>query len=180
MGGRVGGIVGCFRPAPALFLAGLLMFAPLEKLRAQVLPAAAGAVGGFFAGTFVTTGVVVLEARLGRYIYGLDELVAVRPEVLPIVIFPVVGAVVGATSPHTLRRAGFGALVGTAGGAVIGTGLGQLIWSTSEGRWAGGIIGGATGMLAGAIIYASSGRNKGDGDPVPIAAVSIKLPRGDR
>jgi len=168
------------RYATLIFALSFVAAIPAERLRAQILPAAAGTVGGFVAGTIVTTGTVVLEARLGHYIYGLDDLVSLRPELLPMALGPVVGGVLGAKSPATLGRAGTGALVGLAGGAAIGAGVGTIIGSTSEAQWAGGIIGGAAGMLAGAIINGSRRPNKDDGSAVPLVALSIRLPGGRR
>ena len=153
-----------------------LMAMSVTRATAQVIPATAGAVGGFVAGTLVTTGVVVLEARLGHFIYGLDELVSLRPEVLPIIIGPVTGIVLGATSPETLRRAGRGALFGAVGGAIIGTGVGHLLWDTDEGRWAGGIIGAATGMVAGATIMALRKPDRNVTTQTPLATFSLRVP----
>jgi hypothetical protein len=161
-----------------LLLLAFLLGMPKSKAHAQVLPATAGAVGGFFAGTLVTTGIVVLEARMGNFIYGMDEFLSVRPELLPVVAGPITGIVLGVTSPETLRRAGTGALIGAAGGAVIGTGLGALIWQTPDGRWAGGIIGAAAGMLAGAAINAARGSGDDSGDNEPPVTLSISLPLG--
>ena len=155
----------------------MLAMVPVNRAGAQILPAAAGGVGGLIAGTIVTTGTVVLEARLGRYIYGLDDLVSLRPELFPIFIGPVAGAVLGARSPSALRRAGIGGVVGLAGGAAVGAGVGTLLGTTSEARWAGGIIGGAAGMLAGSIIYAS---RKPRDTSEPVVLFSVNLPRGKR
>jgi hypothetical protein len=165
-----------FGAAPLLAL--VMIVVPAGRASAQVLPAAAGAVGGLVAGVIVTTATVVLEARMGRYVYGLDELISVRPEVLPILIGPVAGAVLGARSPLALGRAGTGALLGIAGGIALGTGAGALIWSTSEGRWAGAIIGGAAGMLTGAVLYASLGNGDDGESPGVTAAFSIRVPWG--
>lgn len=153
-----------------------LIAVPSGRVGGQVLPAAAGAVGGLVAGTIVTTASVVLEARLGRYVYGLDELITLRPEVVPILIGPVVGAVMGARSPSTLGRAGTGALLGLVGGIALGTGAGTLMGQTGEAQWAGAIIGGATGMLAGAILNASLSSSDDEGAAVATVAFSIQLP----
>lgn len=166
------------RKGAALLLSLVLLVLTGGSVRAQVLPAAAGAVGGLVAGTIVTTATVVLEARLGKYLYSFDDVVAIRLETIPILIGPVAGAVLGASSPSALGRAGTGALVGLAGGIPIGVGVGALIWSTSEGRWAGGIIGGAAGMLAGAVLYSTLGGGNEQASPGVTAAFSIRVPWG--
>jgi hypothetical protein len=153
---------------------------PADRTSAQVLRATAGAVGGLIAGVVVTTGTVVLEARMGRYMYSLDDMIALRPEVIPVFVGPVVGAVLGARSPDALGRAGIGAAVGLAGGIVIGAVVGSAIWPAPEGRWAGGIVGGAAGMLVGSILYASLGNGGADESPEPAATFAVRLPVGGR
>jgi hypothetical protein len=166
------------RMALGITLVAALLFLPAKRVRAQVLPAAAGATGGFLAGTFVTMGIVVVEARMGHYMYGLDDLVGLRPEIIPILVLPVAGAWIGAKSPETLRRAGLGALIGVASGAAIGTGVGALVGSSPEENWSGGIIGGAVGLLAGSVIMATRSPRSDNGNSVPLASMSIKVPWG--
>jgi len=166
--------------ATALLIALALVCVPAARAGAQVLRATAGAVGGLVAGVIVTTGTVVLEARMGRYIYSLDEMVAIRPEVIPVIAGPVIGALLGVKSPAALERAGVGAALGLAGGIVIGAVAGSVVWPTPEGRWAGGIIGGATGMLAGAILHATLGSGNDEGPSAPTATFAIRLPWSGR
>jgi hypothetical protein len=128
----------------------------------------------------LTTGTVVLEARLGRYIFSLDELIAIRPETLPVLVMPVVGAVAGARSSATLRRAAVGGVLGLAGGVALGSIVGSQIWPTPEGPWAGGIIGGAAGMLAGAILYTTFGSSDSSSDGGQALTLSLRLPWGRR
>jgi hypothetical protein len=167
------------RKLPAFLFLAALTTLPGSRATAQVLPAAAGLVGGFVAGTMVTTGTVVLEARLGRYIYGMGDFLSVRPELLPIVVGPVAGVVLGATKPETLKRVGRGAAIGLVGGAVVGAGVGQLLWQSEDGRWAGGIIGAATGIVAGSIVGAVTKSRSDEAQSVPLASLSLRLPWGD-
>jgi hypothetical protein len=158
----------------------LAIAVPDRSASAQVLPITAGAVGGFLTGTLVTTGIVVFQARMGEYIYGLDVLITLRPAVMPIVLGPVAGIALGATSPETLKRAGRGALIGTMGGAAIGSLAGHVIYGSSDGRWAGGVIGAATGALVGSILFAAIRPSRDeDGEPGISASLSIPFPRGD-
>lgn len=110
-----------------------------------VLATAGGAVIGFVA----TLGIVVAMARAGQYVFALEELVALRWETLPIVFGAAAGAVLAATHPRALDRAtgwGFGAL---AAGILVGIPAGHTFWGPGEGQWAGGIIFGALGLVAG-------------------------------
>lgn len=129
---------------------------------AQVEGGIAGAAGGLVAGGYTMTAIYVAEARFGRFLHSYDEMLALRPEILPVVAGGVAGAWLGSESTSALgRAAGWGAL-GLAGGAVVGAGVGQLIWRTSEGRWAGGIIGSAVGLVAGAVLGGIDGLDDED------------------
>jgi hypothetical protein len=180
MGRRVRRLAAASHLCGVALIATLAIAVPTRSASAQVLPITAGAVGGFLTGTLVTTGIVVFQARMGEYIYGLDELITLRPAVMPIVLGPVAGIALGAASPETLKRAGRGALVGVVGGAAVGSVAGHLIYGSSDGRWAGGIIGAATGALAGSILFAAlkPSRNA-DGAPAVSASFSVQFPRGD-
>jgi hypothetical protein len=180
MGRRVRGLAAASRFGALALIATLATAVPARNASAQVLPITAGAVGGFLTGTLVTTGIVVFQARMGEYIYGLDELITLRPAVMPILLGPVAGIALGATSPETLKRAGRGALIGAVGGAAIGSVAGHLIYGSSDGRWAGGIIGAATGVLAGSILFAVVRPSRDeDGAPAISASLSVPFPRGD-
>jgi hypothetical protein len=123
------------------------------------------------------TAIYVAEARTGRFLHSYDEILGFRPEILPVLAGGVAGGWLGAESGTALARAaGWGGL-GLVGGAVLGAGAGHLIWRSSEGRWAGGIIGSAVGLVAGAILGAADGLDGRD-DPRPLALFSFTLPIG--
>lgn len=159
-------------------VAGAMILVRAEGAPAQVGPALLGAAGGLVVGGYTTVAIYVTKARFGRYLFSPDELVALRPEILPVVVLPVAGAVLGAESTTALgRSAGWGA-IGFAAGGVVGGLTGRLVSDTDEAPWAGAIIGSSAGLLAGAILGAIDGLDdSGGGAPV---ALSWSVPVGGR
>jgi hypothetical protein len=112
-----------------------------------LLATAGGAVMGFI----VTLALVVAQARAGTYIFGLDDLVAFRWDILPIPIFAFAGFRLARKRPHSVSWAtacGFGAMVL---GVITGALLGGLTREPDVGHWAGGVIGGAVGLIIGCL-----------------------------
>lgn len=170
------------RPRPGLrgrllvvgAVCGLLAAAP-TRASAQAIPTTLGIAGGFVAGTYTMAAVYVLKARFGRYLFSLDDALTITPEMLPVVAGPIAGGWLGAESKVALgRAAGWGAL-GFLGGAALGVGAGHLIWGGEEGRWAGAIIGSATGLVVGAILGARDGLDSPTTPPTTLFEVRIPL-----
>ena len=108
-------------------------------------------IGGAVTGFIVTLALVVAQARTGSYIFGLDDLLAFRWDVLPVPIGAILGYRLGRKRPHSVAWAtacGAGALLL---GVVTGALLGGLAWEGEVGRWAGGVIGGAIGLVVGCV-----------------------------
>lgn len=109
-------------------------------------------VGGAVLGFVVTLALVVAQARFGTYIFGMEDLLAFRWDILPIPLGAIAGFRLGRKRPHSVAWAtasGFGALIL---GTMIGVLLGSLAWESDVGRWAGGVMGGATGLVLGSVI----------------------------
>jgi hypothetical protein len=109
-------------------------------------------IGGAVTGFIVTLALVVAQARTGSYIFGLDDLLAFRWDVLPVPIGAILGYRLGRKRPHSVAWAtacGAGALLL---GVVTGALLGGLAWEGEVGRWAGGVIGGAVGLVVGCVV----------------------------
>lgn len=110
------------------------------------------ALGGAVLGFIVTLALVVAQARFGHYIFGLDDLLAFRWDVLPIPLGAIGGFRLGIKRPHSTAWAtacGFG---GHILGILVGTLLGGLAWGGDAGHWAGGVMGGATGLVLGVVL----------------------------
>jgi hypothetical protein len=148
--------------------------------RAQEFTTALGLGGGLLAGASVTTGLYVLRSRAtGWVLQSPTDLLAARPEAMPIVVAPIVGAVLGYRSPDRLSAAAAWGGVGFVSGGAIGVGIGHLIWGNSEGRWAGGTIGSALGLAVGAIAGAV-GRADEEVEVPAASYLSFSIPLGGR
>jgi tetrahydromethanopterin S-methyltransferase subunit C len=150
-----------------------------QRAHGQVLPIVAGGVGGLAAGGWTTIGTFVARSRMGNYIFQTDDLQAIRLETLPILVFPLAGALLGAHSSRRLTNAGIGAGLGLVGGGGLGIAVGALVSDTSEARWAGGIIGSAAGLVVGAVVGGLAVSPE-DGAPPGVFApsLSIRIPLG--
>ncbi len=116
----------------------------------RILPAAVGALAGMGAGGYVAVGVVTLRARRGRYLFAFKD--AFGWDSAAIFAGGGTGIVLGAWDPRRLRNT----ILSTTGLGVVGTGVGALvghqIWPPPEGKWAGAVVGGAVGVLTGAVV----------------------------
>ena len=120
-------------------------------LAARTIITLLAAAGGTVMGFAVTLAIVVAKARAGSYIFALEDLVEFRWEVIPVLIGPVAGFLLGLRHPNALDRATVWGLCAMLLGVGSGILLGGLFWGGGEGRWAGGIIFGALGMAGGGI-----------------------------
>lgn len=125
------------------------------RLRLHLIHAAVAllaTVGGAVLGFLVTLALVVAEARGGTYIFGLDDLLTFRWDVLPIPLGALAGFILARRRPNSVAWAmvcGFAALIA---GTVIGWMVGGAMSSDDVGHWAGGVIGGAIGIVAGTVV----------------------------
>jgi hypothetical protein len=176
----LGGALG--RPAIVLLLVAAFHAGMPRAADAQGVPAAYGFVAGTFAGAYVTTGVFVAKARAGSYLYSLDDALAPRWEMIPVVAIPVGGFLVGLNDGQRLASSIAWGSAGFAAGALVGLGAGELFGTTGQGRWAGAIIGSGAGLLAGSIYGAVSydgpaelARFDGPGGAPPAFVVRLPL-----
>jgi hypothetical protein len=165
------------RVLAALILIPLVILARPGSARAQAGPAVLGAAGGFAAGVYTTVAIYVTKARFGRYLFSVDELISIQPEILPAVALPVAGAWLGAESGTALwRAAGWGSL-GLLAGAGAGALTGAVVSDSDEAPWAGAIIGGGLGLLGGMALGALDGLDDGTAGGAPVS-LSISFPLG--
>jgi hypothetical protein len=107
--------------------------------------------GGAIVGFVVTLALVVAEARFGRYIFALEDLMAFRLDLLPIPLGAIAGFRLHHRRSHTV---GWTTVFGLAGffiGAIGGAVLGSIAWTDSAGPWAGAVIGAAIGLVGGCL-----------------------------
>ena len=108
--------------------------------------------GGLVAGFMVMLAIVVAKASLGYFIFGLEDLLALRWEVVPVLAGAVAGFRLGRRRPHSVGWATVCGVGGLIVGVSIGSMLGWELGGDSTGRWAGGIIGAAMGLVAGSVV----------------------------
>ena len=109
-------------------------------------------IGGAVLGFVVTLALVVAQARFGSYIFGLDDLLAFRWDVLPILLGALGGFRLGRKRPHSVAWASAAGFAAGLLGILLGALLGSLAWEGDVGNWAGGVIGGAIGLVLGSVI----------------------------
>lgn len=164
-------------------LALVLAFLSPTQAKAQVLPVVVGGVGGLLVGSYITTGSYVLKSRsTGWVMHSVEHLLEPSPEIVPLVVAPAAGMILGYRSTSALASAGIWGGVGLVGGGAVGAAVGHLIWDDPEGRWAGGVIGSAAGLLLGVVLGASFGGSggsaQGSESESPPASFSIRVPWG--
>lgn len=133
----------------ALLAAALAMPAPASA-QGRILPGAVGALSGMGAGGYVSVGVVALRARRGHYLFALKD--AFGWDSAAVIAGGGTGIVLGIWDPNRLQNT----ILSTAALGLVGTGIGAAIghvrWPPPEGKWAGAVIGGGVGVLAGAVV----------------------------
>lgn len=115
--------------------------------QSRALGTALGALAGVAGGGYVTVTVIVAEARAGRYVHDIDDILGWRSA--PVLLGAALGAGLGFYSPDRLQGAVVYGAGGLALGALAGLGIGSLIWEPPEGRWAGAAIGAGIGLVIG-------------------------------
>ncbi|HEX6308392.1 MAG TPA: glycine zipper 2TM domain-containing protein [Longimicrobiales bacterium] len=127
----------------------LLAPAPLraQDPQSRVLATSLGLLAGAAGGGYITVSVVVLEARFGRYIEDVDQILGWRSA--PFIVGAALGAGLGLRSPERLQGAVVWGAAGLGAGALLGGLLGSQIWDPPEGRWAGAAIGAGVGLIIG-------------------------------
>lgn len=113
----------------------------------RVLATGIGAVAGVAGGGYVTLSVVVAESRRGHYVHDPKDLLGWRS--LPVLGGAAIGGSLGFYSPERLEGAILYGAGGLGAGALLGLGVGSLVWKGREGKWAGAAIGAGIGLVLG-------------------------------
>ena len=117
----------------------------------HIVVTALATLGGMAAGFIVTLAIVIARAAFGYYIFAMADLAAPRWELLPILLGGIAGFRLGRRRPHSV---GWATVVGVGGlliGIAAGALLGPLFRDDAAAGWAGGIVGGAIGLVAGSV-----------------------------
>jgi hypothetical protein len=136
--------------------------APRAAHAQKAVPILVGGMSGLAAGTYVSLGVVAVEARVGRYLNSPNDAFGFRS--VPVLVGGATGVVLGAVDDDRLYDAMKASIAAGAVGFGAGWFIGSALWEDRGGKWAGAVIGSATGIVLGGALGAilSDG---GSGDP---------------
>lgn len=147
-----------------------------QQPQSRALATSLGVLAGAAGGGYVTVTVVVAEARFGRYIHDVDDVLGWRSA--PFLIGSLAGGALGFYSPERLQGAVVFGAAGLAAGGLLGLGLGSQIWDPPEGRWAGAAIGAGIGLVIGNAIGIFNPINlftESDEDGTPVQEAGIPI-----
>jgi hypothetical protein len=113
------------------------------RVFASVVRFVMGAAAGGLLGLVLTLAIVVAMARLGHYVFALDELATVRWETVGVPIGTVFGAWIAVRAPVSFGLATRDAAGGLLLGALVCALMAAMMGTSPEGRWSAGIIGAA-------------------------------------
>jgi hypothetical protein len=153
---------------PFVLLIALLLPAPAvaqDDAESRVVPTALGAVAGVAGGGYLALSLIVAEARVGRYVHDIEDVLGWRSA--PVLIGAATGAALGFYSPPRLEGAILYGVAGLGAGAVVGWGIGSIWGQTPEARWAGAAIGAGVGLAAGNVVGMLRPPNPDGGGVIP-------------
>ena len=125
-----------------------------------------GAAAGMAAGAWVGLGYIVIRARAGHYIETPGD--AALQVGIPILGGLSTGLAIGSKEEDRLDDTVWWAAAGWAAGAGIGAMVGAHVWDDPPGVWAGAMIGGAVGLIAGGTAGFLTSDSESSGLPVMI------------
>ena len=108
-------------------------------------------IGGAVMGFIVTLALVVAEARFGKFIFAMEDLAAFRWDLLPIPIGAVAAFRLARRRHHAVPWATVCGVVAMLTGIVVGALVGPVLWGDGAGHWAGAVLAGALGLVAGSV-----------------------------
>ena len=118
--------------------------------RSRVLATAGGAVAGVAGGGYIALSVIVAEARVGRYVHDMKDILGWRS--MPVIGGALLGGSLGFYSPERLQGAIVYGAAGWVVGGLAGMGVGSALWTGAEGNWAGAAMGAGVGLIIGNVI----------------------------
>ena len=128
-----------------------------------------GGILGAATGSWMTAAFITARARAGDPLDTSEEAITVAAA--PMLAGFATGVAIGALAEDRLGGTALWGSVGWATGIGIGALLGRHLWDDPSATWAGGILGGAVGLLVGGTVgYVRSGKepNPAPGGGVPL------------
>ncbi|MDH5590167.1 MAG: complement resistance protein TraT [Gemmatimonadota bacterium] len=134
-------------------------------------PTLEGAAWGVGSGGVVTLGLLTLGSRMGHFHHSPNPLVW---EILPVPLAVAGGTWLARNDHPRFGESVRGGLLGFGTGAVVGALLGPMVGDDGTDAWAGAIMGGAVGLLAGTAMGLARTPDAGE----PWIVISLILPVG--
>jgi hypothetical protein len=134
---------------------------------------------GVAGGVGVTLAAITFRARfMGEYLHAPGDLI--HWQSAPMIGGPAAGVLFGWLGEEELKGSIVGSMGGLVVGAGVGAGLGWVFSNEPESPWAGGVMGGGLGMvaggLAGGFLAWRSGGEDGGAPPPPVEVVLLRIP----
>ena len=142
-----------------------------QPIGAQDLSALGGAFAGASAGVWLSVAYITGQARRGNYLDSDEE--AVGMAAVPLFAGLTAGLALGVFAEERMGGTLAWGAVGWASGVGIGALVGDRVWDDPQRRWAGGVIGGAVGLVVGGV--AGLILSDGDGEAGPIDGLPLLI-----
>ena len=140
-----------------------------KAAEAQSLSTVGGALAGAGAGVWLGVAYITAQARGGDYLDSGDE--AAEMAAVPLFGGLAAGMALGTFADDRMAETLTWSAVGWASGVGIGAIIGDRVWDDPQRRWAGGVIGGAVGLVFGGV----TGLILSDGDTESDSADRLPL-----
>ena len=131
-----------------LVVLGTLPHGP-RAAEAQSFSIVGGALAGAGAGVWLSIAYITAQARAGDFVDSDDE--GAGMAAVPLFSGLTAGLALGTLSDNRMAETLAWGAVGWASGIGVGALVGDWVWDDPQRRWAGGVIGGAVGMVLGGV-----------------------------
>ena len=131
----------------------------------QDLAAVGGALAGAGAGAWLGVAYITVQARRGNYLDSSEE--AFGMAAFPLFTGLAAGLAMGVFAEDRMDEVLLWGTVGWASGIGVGALIGDRVWDDPQRRWAGGVIGGAVGLIVGGVAGLVSSLSDGEGIQQP-------------
>jgi len=144
-----------------------------RAVEAQSLSTVGGALAGVGAGVWLGVAYITAQARDGDYLDSGEE--AAGMAAVPLLAGLTTGLALSAFADDRMAETLTWGAVGWASGVGIGAIVGDKVWDDPQRRWAGGVIGGAFGLVLGGVTGLILSNGDGEADQQDGLPLMIQL-----